>query len=74
MGDRISPNNRGFVDFLVSAVVIYFAQFFISNFQATFVGSLIAAAIIGIVDKFVRIKPRIGSPEEVRERSFPILV
>lgn len=68
MGDRISPNSRGFVGFLVSAVVIYFAQFFIGNFQATFVGSLIAAAIIGIVDRFIPIKPRIGSPEEVKVR------
>lgn len=64
---RISPNNRGFIGFLVSAAVIYFAQFFIANFQATLFGSLLAAAIIGIVDRFVPIKPTLGSREEIRE-------
>lgn len=68
LGERISPYSRGFIGFLVSAVVIYFSQFFIANFQATFLGALIAAALIGIVDLFVPIKPRFGSREEIKER------
>ncbi|WP_025026841.1 phage holin family protein [Caldalkalibacillus mannanilyticus] len=68
MGDRISLYSRGIVGFLVSAVVIYFAQFFIVNFQTTFMGALLAAAVIGIVDLFVPIKPRFGSAEGARER------
>lgn len=67
MGEGISPNARGIVGFLVSAAVIYFAQFLIPTYRATIIGSLIAAAIIGIVDRFVPIKPEIATREETNQ-------
>jgi putative membrane protein len=68
LGPKISPYSRGIIGFLVSAVVIYVTQYLVADYQATVVGSLIAAAIIGIIDAFVPIKPRLGSPEEIKER------
>jgi uncharacterized membrane protein YvlD (DUF360 family) len=68
IGTRISPYSRGIVGFLVSAIVIYFTQYIVADFRATFLGALIAAAIIGIIDTFVPIKPRFGSPEEIQEK------
>lgn len=65
---RISPYSRGIVGFLVSAVVIYLTQYIVADYQATLIGSLIAAAIIGIIDAIVPIKPRFGSPEEIEEK------
>ncbi|NGQ94443.1 phage holin family protein [Brevibacillus sp. SYP-B805] len=55
-GDRISPYNRGIVGFLVSAVVIYVTQFFVSGFRVTVLGALLASLVIGIIDLFIPIK------------------
>jgi putative membrane protein len=63
LGDRISTNSHGVVGFLVSVAVIYFAQFFLVDYRATFFGAILAAAIIGIIDRFVPVKPRIGGTE-----------
>ena len=52
-GERISPQNRGIVGFLSSAVVIYVAQYFVNNFNVTIIGAALAAAIIGLIDVFV---------------------
>lgn len=68
MGARVSPYSRGIVGFVVSAVVIYLTQYFVAEYQATILGSLIAAAIIGIIDAIVPIKPRFGSTEEIKEK------
>lgn len=67
LGQEISPNSRGVVGFLVSAVVIYVTQFFIPTYEATIIGSLLAAALIGIVDRFVPIKPQIKTAERTTE-------
>lgn len=54
MGEKISPHNRGIVGFLVSAVVIYAAQFIVPQFiQVGLIGALLAALAIGIIDAFV---------------------
>ncbi|WP_400164261.1 phage holin family protein [Brevibacillus sp. TJ4] len=55
-GDRISPYNRGIVGFLVSAVVIYVTQFFVTGFRVTILGALLASLVIGIIDLFIPIK------------------
>lgn len=52
-GDSISPQNRGIVGFLTSAVVLYFAQFLVPAMDVTWWGALLAAAVIGIIDMFV---------------------
>ncbi|MEW6540472.1 MAG: phage holin family protein [Bacillota bacterium] len=54
LGDRISPQSRGLVGFVVAAVVIYLAQFIIPGLlTVNIIGALIAAFVIGIIDAFV---------------------
>lgn len=52
-GRRVSPQSRGIVGFLVSAVVIYVAQFLVPGMSVTIWGALLASLVIGIVDAFV---------------------
>ena len=44
---------RGVVGFIISAIVIYIAQFIISALTVTVIGALLAAVIIGIIDMIV---------------------
>ncbi len=53
MGDKISPQNRGIVGFVVSAIVIYAAQFFVPQMTVSIIGAALAAIVIGIIDAFV---------------------
>lgn len=52
-GEELSPQARGLTGFFSAAVVIYFTQAVLSGMRVTFIGSLLAALIIGIVDSFV---------------------
>lgn len=52
-GKNISPQGRGIVGFLVSALVIYLSQFVVPGLEVTIIGALVAALIIGIIDIFV---------------------
>lgn len=52
-GNQISPQNRGVVGFITSAVVIYLAQFLVPAMSVTWWGALLASVVIGIVDAFV---------------------
>ncbi|MBT9258710.1 MAG: phage holin family protein [Clostridiales bacterium] len=53
-GQNISPYARGFVGFLVGAIVIYAAQYIIPSYlTVSFLGALLASLVIGIVDAFV---------------------
>ncbi|MBO8168808.1 MAG: phage holin family protein [Thermoanaerobacteraceae bacterium] len=54
LGGKLSPQSRGIVGFLSSAVVIYVAQFIIPNYlSVSILGALLAALVIGIIDAFV---------------------
>ncbi|MBS4007077.1 MAG: phage holin family protein [Clostridium sp.] len=52
-GKKISPHNRGLVGFLVSAIVIYLAQFVVPAMNITVLGAALAALVIGLIDAFV---------------------
>lgn len=52
-GTRVTPFSRGIVGFLVSAVVIYVAQFFVTSVSISMIGALLAALIIGLIDLFI---------------------
>ncbi|MBS3897192.1 MAG: phage holin family protein [Dethiobacter sp.] len=52
-GKKISPHNRGLVGFLVSAFVIYLAQFVVPAMDITVLGAALAALVIGLIDAFV---------------------
>ncbi|MBE3597719.1 MAG: phage holin family protein [Limnochordaceae bacterium] len=53
LGRNVSPYGRGIVGFIVSAVVIWAAQFVVPGMSVTILGALLAALIIGVVDMFV---------------------
>ncbi|MBO8127271.1 MAG: phage holin family protein [Firmicutes bacterium] len=53
MGRNISAYSRGITGFLVSAVVIYAAQFLVPGLQVSIIGALLAAFVVGIIDLFV---------------------
>ena len=50
---KINSKVRGLVGFIISAIVIYLAQFIIPALTVSLIGALLAAAIIGIIDMFV---------------------
>lgn len=53
LGDNISPQNRGIVGFIVSAIVIYATQYIVPGLSVSILGALLAAFIIGLIDAFV---------------------
>jgi putative membrane protein len=60
-GKKITPFGRGIVGFLVSALVIWLAQFIITGVSTSMVGAILAALVIGIIDLFIPVT----SPFEV---------
>lgn len=52
-GRRVTPFGRGIVGFLASVVVIWLAQFVVAGVTATWLGALLAALVIGIIDLFI---------------------
>jgi putative membrane protein len=54
-GKRITPFGRGIVGFLTSALIIWLAQFVISGVAVTWLGAILAALVIGIIDLFIPI-------------------
>ena len=52
-GRRISPQNRGLIGFVTSAVIIYAAQLVVPGMQITIIGAILAAIVIGVIDLFV---------------------
>lgn len=52
-GTKATPFGRGIVGFLVSALVIWIAQFVVSGVSVTILGALLAALVIGIIDLFL---------------------
>ncbi|MGI5854555.1 MAG: phage holin family protein [Bacillota bacterium] len=57
-GREVSPYAHGIVGFLVSAAVIYVAQFFVPNLSVSIIGALLSALVIGIIDMFIPTKLR----------------
>ncbi|MFE4710515.1 MULTISPECIES: phage holin family protein [unclassified Paenibacillus] len=52
-GGKATPFGRGIVGFLVSALVIWIAQFVVSGVSVTILGAILAALVIGIIDLFL---------------------
>lgn len=52
-GKKVSPFGRGIVGFLASAAVIWVAQFIVGNVSVTWLGAILAALVIGIIDLFI---------------------
>jgi putative membrane protein len=52
-GKRVTPFGRGIVGFLASALVIWVAQFIVGGVSVTWLGAILAALVIGIIDLFI---------------------
>lgn len=52
-GRKATPFGRGIVGFLVSALVIWLAQFIVAGVSVSIIGALLAALVIGIIDLFL---------------------
>lgn len=52
-GKRVTPFGRGIVGFIVSAAVIWIAQFIVGGVTVTLLGAILAALVIGIIDLFI---------------------
>ncbi|MNG30455.1 hypothetical protein D3C84_1160740 [compost metagenome] len=55
-GKQITPFGRGIVGFIVSALVIWAAQFIVTNVSTSMIGAILAALVIGIIDLFIPVK------------------
>jgi len=64
-GKRVTPFGRGIVGFLASAAVIWIAQFIVGGVAVTWLGAILAALVIGIIDLFIPI----SSPYEAGRNS-----
>lgn len=53
LGERVSPQSRGIVGFLVAAVVIYVAQYLVPGMTVSILGALLASLVVGIIDAFI---------------------
>ena len=53
LGERVSPQSRGLIGFIVAAIVIYVAQFLVPGMSVTVLGALLASLVVGIIDAFV---------------------
>lgn len=54
-GKRVTPFGRGIVGFLSSALVIWLAQFIVGGVTVTWLGAILAALVVGIIDLFIPI-------------------
>ncbi|MCU6710328.1 phage holin family protein [Paenibacillus sp. J5C_2022] len=52
-GKKVTPFGRGIVGFLASAAVIWVAQFVVSGVSVSWLGAILAALAIGIIDLFI---------------------
>ncbi len=53
LGQRVSPQSRGIIGFVVAAIVIYVTQFLVPGMSVTILGALLASLVVGIIDAFV---------------------
>lgn len=52
-GLHASPFGKGFVGFILSAVVLYVTQYFVTGYSISWIAAIIGALIYGVVDYFI---------------------
>lgn len=52
-GIQASPFGKGFVGFVLSAVVLYVTQFFVAGYAISWIAAIIGALVYGVVDYFI---------------------
>lgn len=53
MGVDASPFGRGIKGFVIAAIILYVAQFFVPTMSVSIIGAILAALAIGIVDAII---------------------
>ncbi|MDV3427863.1 MAG: phage holin family protein [Bacillota bacterium] len=48
-----SPFGKGIKGFIISAIIIYIAQFFVPAMRVTVIGAVLAALVIGVIDAII---------------------
>jgi len=67
-GKRVTPFGRGIVGFIASAVVIWVAQFIVGGVSVTWLGAILAALVIGIIDLFIPVSTPFEAGRSDRRR------
>lgn len=57
-GLEASPFGKGFVGFIVAAVVLYITQFLVAGYTISWLGAIIGALVYGVVDYLIPGKPQ----------------
>lgn len=52
-GLHASPFGKGFVGFILSAIVLYVTQFFVAGYTISWIAAIIGAVVYGVVDYFI---------------------
>jgi len=52
-GLQATPFGKGFVGFVLAAVILYVTQYFVAGYSISWMASIIGALIYGIVDYFI---------------------
>jgi putative membrane protein len=68
-GRRVTPFGRGIVGFIISALVIWVAQFIVGGVTVTLIGAVLAALAIGIIDLFIPVGNTFREAENKRNRA-----
>ena len=52
-GLHASPFGKGFVGFVLSAVVLYVTQYFVAGYTVSWMAAIVGAIVYGVVDYFI---------------------
>ena len=52
-GLQASPFGKGFVGFVLAAVILYVTQFFVAGYSISWVAAIVGAVVYGIIDYFI---------------------
>ena len=52
-GIHASPFGKGFVGFVLSAVILYVTQYFVAGYTISWMAAIIGALIYGVIDDFI---------------------
>ena len=52
-GLQASPFGKGFVGFVLAAVILYVTQFFVAGYTISWVAAIVGAFVYGIIDYFI---------------------
>lgn len=52
-GLHASPFGKGFVGFVLSAVILYVTQYFVAGYAISWIAAIVGALVYGVVDYFI---------------------